>query len=37
MAREKLFGQDTVAGAKEVKNVAAQISKIMGSIDMSKL
>tara|TARA_R100001591_G_scaffold117445_1_gene136915 strand:+ start:1365 stop:3299 length:1935 start_codon:yes stop_codon:yes gene_type:complete len=37
MAREKLFGKDTVAGAKEVKNVAAQISKIMSSIDMSKL
>ena len=37
MAKDKLFGQDTVAGAKEVKNAAAEISKIMGGIDMSKM
>ena len=37
MARQELFGKETVAGAREVRNAAKEIQKIMNSIDMSKM
>lgn len=37
MAKDKIFGKDTVAGMNEVKDVAAQINNILNDIDVSEL
>jgi len=37
MAKDKIFGKDTVAGMNEVKDAAAQINNILNDIDISEL
>ena len=37
MAKEKLFGKDTIASMKEVKNLSKEISQIMSNVDAGNL